>query len=85
MGLPAAPLGGLVLVPLSVCVPQLIPTKNNLGTQFFAKVREWHEKNCKNDNVFHYFSTWAKKEQLFALFRQGAKSAKMTSKTIGFL
>ena len=40
MGLPAAPLGGLVLVPLSVSVPQLIPTKNNLGTHFFAKVRK---------------------------------------------
>ena len=39
MGLPAAPLGGPVLVPLSVCVPQLCPTKNEFAAHFFAKVR----------------------------------------------
>ena len=38
MGLPAAPLGGLVLVPLFMCVPQLRRAENNLGTHFFAKV-----------------------------------------------
>ena len=59
--------------------------KNESGTHFFAKVRKWPKKHGKNDNVFHCFSTWAKKEQLFALFRKSAKSAKMTSKIIDFL
>ena len=43
MGLPASP-GGLVLVPLSVSVPQLLPAKNDLAPYFCANVRKWHKK-----------------------------------------
>ena len=85
MGLPAAPLGGLVLVPLSVSVPQLRRAENEFATHFCAKVRKLPKKHGKNDNVFHCFSTWAGKERLFALFRKSAKSAKMTSRIIDFL
>ena len=57
----------------------------NLAPYFCAKVRKWPKKHGKNDNVFHCFSTWAKKERLFALFRKSAKSAKMISEIIDFL
>ena len=59
--------------------------KNDVAPYFGAKVRKWPKKYAKNDSVSHYFSTWAKKVRLFALFRKSAKSAEMAPRIIDFL